>query len=59
MIALARAPHKLALSRTSVVMRASAPLALCSTRLEGNVKKFESQSETVKGNISALQKGNQ
>ena len=26
-------------------------------RLEGNVKKFEQQQETVKGNIAALQKG--
>ena len=26
-------------------------------RLEGNVKKFEGQQETVKGNIAALQKG--
>ena len=28
-------------------------------RLEGNVKKFEKQSETVKGNISQLQKAQQ
>ena len=27
-----------------------------STRLEGNVKKFEKQQEQVKGNIAALQK---
>ena len=31
---------------------------VCSGRLEGTVKKFEQQSETVKGNIAALQKGN-
>ena len=30
-----------------------------SARLEGNVKKFTGQSETVKGNISALQKAAQ
>ena len=29
-----------------------------SSRLEGTVKKFEQQSETVKGNNAALQKGN-
>ena len=31
---------------------------VCSGRLEGTVKKFEQQSETVKGSIAALQKGN-
>ena len=42
--------------RTHVVCVPCAPV--CSGRLEGTVKKFEQQSETVKGNIAALQKGN-
>ena len=49
-IRTARASHR------PLTVAGSAPCTLRSKRLEGKVKSFEAQGETVKSNIAALQK---